>query len=116
MHANPTTEFRSGLEGIIAAQTRLSHVDGQKGQLIVQFLTESVLVSYLSLGFGLILLWYIKEQIHVSWLNWDIDHFGYLILLFFVFNLVLGVVAGASPSLILSSYQPSVFFLAQHSF
>ncbi|MFN8353334.1 MAG: FtsX-like permease family protein [Spirosomataceae bacterium] len=78
----------------------------QKGQLIVQFLTESVLVSYLSLGFGLILLWYIKEQIHVSWLNWDIDHFGYLILLFFVFNLVLGVVAGASPSLILSSYQP----------
>ncbi|MFN8469184.1 MAG: citrate/2-methylcitrate synthase [Caldilineaceae bacterium] len=35
MHANPTTEFRSGLEGVIAAQTRLSHVDGQKGQLIV---------------------------------------------------------------------------------
>ena len=35
MHANPTTEFRSGLEGVIAAQTRLSHVDGQQGQLIV---------------------------------------------------------------------------------
>ena len=35
MHANQTTEFRSGLEGVVAAQTRLSHVDGQKGELIV---------------------------------------------------------------------------------
>ena len=35
MHANPTPAFRSGLEGVVAAQTRLSHVDGQKGQLIV---------------------------------------------------------------------------------
>ena len=35
MQANPTTTFRSGLEGVVAAQTRLSHVDGQKGQLIV---------------------------------------------------------------------------------
>lgn len=75
-------------------------------QLILQFLTESVLISYLALGIGLLILWFIKNQIHVSWLNWDIDHLGYLILLFFVFNLILGLVAGASPSLILSSYQP----------
>ncbi|GAB3524092.1 ADOP family protein [Emticicia fontis] len=78
----------------------------KKSQLIFQFLTESVLVSYLALGFGLFILWFIKENIHVSWLTWDIDHFGYLVLLFVVFNLVLGLVAGASPSLILSSYQP----------
>lgn len=77
-----------------------------KPQLILQFLTESVLISYLALGIGLFLLWFIKEQIHVSWLTWDIDHLGYLILLFFVFNLILGLAAGASPSLILSSYQP----------
>jgi putative ABC transport system permease protein len=77
-----------------------------KSQLVLQFLTESVLVSYLALGIGLFLLWFIKNQVHVSWLNWDIDHLGYLILLFFVFNLVLGLVAGASPSLILSSFQP----------
>ncbi len=35
MNGYQTTEFRSGLEGIVAAQTRLSHVDGQKGELII---------------------------------------------------------------------------------
>jgi putative ABC transport system permease protein len=77
-----------------------------KPQLVLQFLTESVLISYLALAVGLIMLWFIKTNMHVSWLTWDIDHFGYLIMLFLVFNLVLGLVAGASPSLILSSYQP----------
>jgi putative ABC transport system permease protein len=77
-----------------------------KFQLVLQFLIESVLISYIALGIGLFLLWFIKNQIHVSWLTWDIDHWGYLILLFFVFNLVLGLIAGISPSLILSSYQP----------
>ncbi|RRB02645.1 ABC transporter permease [Larkinella rosea] len=77
-----------------------------KSQLVLQFLTESVLISYLALGIGFFLLWFIKNQIHVSWLTWDIDHWGYLILIFFVFNLALGLVAGASPSLILSSFQP----------
>lgn len=81
-------------------------VGATKFQLIQQFLIESVLVSYIALGISLFLLWFIKNQIHVSWLTWDIDHLGYLILLFFVFNLLLGLVAGASPSLILSSYQP----------
>ena len=81
-------------------------VGATKPQLILQFLTESVLVSYIALGIGLLLLWFIKNQVHVSWLTWEIDHLGYLILVFFVFNLMLGLVAGASPSLILSSYQP----------
>jgi citrate synthase len=35
MNGYQTTEFRSGLEGVVAAQTRLSHVDGQKGELII---------------------------------------------------------------------------------
>ena len=35
MNMHQTTTFRSGLEGVVAAQTRLSHVDGQKGELIV---------------------------------------------------------------------------------
>ncbi|MDF7815948.1 permease prefix domain 2-containing transporter [Runella sp. MFBS21] len=77
-----------------------------KSQIIFQFLTESVLISYLALGMGLFLLWMIKTFIHVSWLTWEIDHWEYLILLFLAFNFVLGIVAGASPSLVLSSYQP----------
>ena len=31
----PTSEFRPGLEGVVAAETTLSHVDGQKGELII---------------------------------------------------------------------------------
>ncbi|OIN59922.1 ABC transporter permease [Arsenicibacter rosenii] len=75
-------------------------------QLVFQFLTESVLVSYIALGIGLVLLWLIKRYVAISWLTWEIDHTGYLILLFFIFNLLLGIAAGVSPSLILSSFQP----------
>lgn len=77
-----------------------------KPQLVLQFLTESVMISYISLVVGLVMLWFIKTNMHVSWLTWDIDHFGYLIGIFLLFNLILGLVAGASPSFILSSYQP----------
>lgn len=33
--ANGATDFKPGLEGVVAAETRLSHVDGQKGELII---------------------------------------------------------------------------------
>lgn len=32
---NGVAEFKPGLEGVVAAETRLSHVDGQKGELII---------------------------------------------------------------------------------
>ena len=30
-----TIDYRPGLEGVVAAETRMSHVDGQIGELIV---------------------------------------------------------------------------------
>lgn len=33
--ANGVTDFKPGLEGVVAAETRLSQVDGQKGELII---------------------------------------------------------------------------------
>ena len=30
-----SSEFRPGLEGVVAAETKLSHVDGLKGELII---------------------------------------------------------------------------------
>jgi citrate synthase len=33
--SNSVSEFRPGLEGVVAAETKLSHVDGQKGELII---------------------------------------------------------------------------------
>lgn len=32
---NATADFQPGLEGVVAAQTRLSHVDGQRGEMIL---------------------------------------------------------------------------------
>lgn len=32
---NGAADFKPGLEGVVAAETRLSHVDGQKGELII---------------------------------------------------------------------------------
>src|SRR5436190_11310864 len=33
--ATPSPGFRPGLEGVVAAETKLSHVDGLKGELII---------------------------------------------------------------------------------
>src|SRR5688572_24664070 len=33
--STPAPEFRPGLEGVVAAETTLSHVDGLKGELII---------------------------------------------------------------------------------
>lgn len=35
MSSNPVAEVKSGLEGVVAAQTRLSSVDGEAGELII---------------------------------------------------------------------------------
>src|SRR5437762_2460083 len=41
--AQTTTGFRAGLEGVVAAETRLSGVDGEKGELIIGgFLVEAL--------------------------------------------------------------------------
>ncbi|MBA3534816.1 MAG: citrate synthase/methylcitrate synthase, partial [Ardenticatenales bacterium] len=52
-----TTKFVSGLEGVVAAQTRLSHVDGQAGELIIAGFPVEALALNASFEESVYLLW-----------------------------------------------------------
>ena len=58
MTSNSTNGFVSGLEGIVAAQTRLSHVDGQRGELILAGYALEEVAPRVSFEEMVHLLWY----------------------------------------------------------
>ncbi len=55
---NTTATYQSGLEGVVAARTRLSHVDGQKGELIVGGYAIEELAPHASFEEVVYLLWH----------------------------------------------------------
>ena len=77
-------------------------------QLIIQFLTESMLVSLLAMVLGGVLVWQLMpffgnltgQQFDIPWSDWRV----YAVLL--GFTVVLGILAGAYPSLFLSNFRP----------
>jgi len=81
-----------------------------RGNLIMQFLTEAILISFLALVIANILLLLLKP----AFLNlWAIKHLGfdltanlYVYLIFISFSLLVGLVAGIYPSMILSGFSP----------
>lgn len=75
-------------------------------QLIVQFVCEAVVVAFLSLLVGMIILYLMKQTIHVQWLTWEVDNEAVIWFVFIVFALFLGITAGSLPAWILSSFQP----------
>lgn len=78
----------------------------RRPQLIVQFLTETVIISLLALGVGYLGLLCMQRFIHLRWLNWEVQHTGLLWIFFIAFALLTGFVAGILPARILSAYQP----------
>lgn len=78
----------------------------RRGQLIVQFLTETIIISILALGLGYVGLLFMKSYIHLGWLAWEVQDTRILWVLFISFTLVSGFLAGIIPARILSSYQP----------
>ncbi|KPM47294.1 ABC transporter permease [Jiulongibacter sediminis] len=78
-----------------------------RSQLIGQFLSEAVIISFFSLLIGLFLLWVAKNNLHVGWITWEVDHPWAIILSFAMFTLFLGLLAGISPAAILSRFQPA---------
>ncbi len=52
--------YKSGLEGIVAAETRLSHVDGRRGELLIAGFPVDVLATQASYEETAYLLWYGK--------------------------------------------------------
>ncbi|MCU0492071.1 MAG: citrate synthase/methylcitrate synthase [Chloroflexaceae bacterium] len=53
-----TTDYRPGLEGVVAAETRLSHVDGQAGQLLIAGFAVETLAAQATTEEVLGLLWH----------------------------------------------------------
>src|SRR3712207_5469171 len=58
MSDNPRTIFVSGLEGVVAAETRLTSVDGEAGELIIAGFPVEELASRVSFEETVYLLWH----------------------------------------------------------
>lgn len=56
-HTNGQSDYKPGLEGVVAAETTLSHVDGQKGELIIGGFPLDVLAANATFEEVVYLLW-----------------------------------------------------------
>lgn len=78
--------------------------------LVVQFLTESVLTALLSLTIAFVLLLALIPSFKGLWvnqyLNFDLPFIPSLFLGFILLAIVVGIIAGIYPALFLSGYQP----------
>lgn len=78
--------------------------------LVFQFLSESVLTSFLALALAILLLIFIKPAFTALWLNqyleFDLKTNWFLYAIYGAFALVLGIVAGFYPAMHLSRFQP----------
>ncbi|MCK5134713.1 MAG: ABC transporter permease [Bacteroidales bacterium] len=93
-----------------AREIGLRKVVGSDRKLLIrQFLTESVILSMIALGFALIMV-----ELSLPWFNrtmdldlrMDTSHQYYLFPLFILLALVVGLVSGAYPAFFLSRFKP----------
>jgi putative ABC transport system permease protein len=79
-------------------------------QIFLQFLSESVVVSLLALVFAMMLVLIMKPlMLQLSFarlLKWDLELNYIIFLVFLVFALIVGILAGIFPAVVLSGFQP----------
>ncbi len=75
-------------------------------QLIGQFICEAILIALLSLLTGFVILQLMKQFIHVNWIAWEVDNNVILWIVFILFTVFIGLMAGIIPARILSGFQP----------
>ena len=75
-------------------------------QLIAQFVCEAVLISFLALIAGYFILNLMKQFIHLHWITWEVDNNIALWIVFILFTIFIGIIAGFFPARILSGFQP----------
>ncbi len=82
----------------------------QRFQIFSQFLSESVLVSLFALLLAMGLLVVVKPFImsmkFAQFLRWDLASTNSVYLAFFIFSLVIGILAGLFPAVVLSKFEP----------
>lgn len=98
------------------ALTRLKEIGIRKvtgahrQDLILQFLSESLITTFLSLFIAILLLMFLRPAFTSLWLNRyleiELTWTPTVLLYFFVFAMIIGIVAGMYPALYLSRYQP----------
>ena len=80
-----------------------------KSKLIIQFLTESLVLSFLALLTGIILVGFVLPHFNTlagKDLSFDLIHNKILIPSLLILGLIVGLLSGGYPSFFLSSYQP----------
>ncbi len=79
-------------------------------QVFVQFLSESIVVALISLCLAVLLVLIIKPlMLQLSFarlLRWDLELNYFIFIIFFVFAVVVGILAGIFPAVVLSGFQP----------
>jgi len=98
------------------ALTRLKEIGIRKvtgahrRDLVLQFLSESLITTFLSLFFAMLLLLLLRPAFSNLWLNRyleiELTWHPMVFLYFLAFALIIGIVAGMYPALYLSRYQP----------
>lgn len=81
-----------------------------RSQVFIQFLSESVMLAMLALGLALVMLVALRPlmlQLSLArMLRWDLEANYVVYAVFFVFAIVVGILAGIFPAVVLSSFQP----------
>jgi len=103
--ARSTTRAREvGLRKVVGSKRR---------QLVIQFLTESVLLSFLALIAAVTLVYLFlpayNNMIQLR-LQFDIFNHSWIIPLLLLFAISVGIAAGSYPALILASFKPAAVF------
>jgi len=106
--ARSTTRAREvGLRKVVGSKRR---------QLVIQFLTESVLLSFLALIAAVALVYLFlpayNNMIQLR-LQFDIFEQSWIIPLLILFAISVGIAAGTYPALILASFKPAVVFSSE---
>jgi len=106
--ARSTTRAREvGLRKVVGSRRR---------QLVIQFLTESVLLSILALILAVALVYLFlpayNNMVQLR-LQFDIFNHSWIIPTLIVFAILVGMAAGSYPALILASFKPSAVFSSE---
>ena len=75
-------------------------------QLVTQFVCEAILIALLALVAGYLILNLMKQFIHLRWITWEVDNNIALWIVFILFTVFVGIIAGFFPARILSGFQP----------
>ncbi len=108
--ARSTTRAREvGLRKVVGSRRR---------QLVVQFLTESVLLSLIALVLAVVMVYlFLPAYNNMIQLRLDFDIFqeSWIIPLLIVFAILVGMAAGSYPAVILASFKPAAVFSSERS-